>query len=292
MGDKERTRVILRSGIESSISNVVVRSRILTITTHKKQEIQIDETRVGFGWYIPMLDSDWTVVSKRKVSSTGKVNTTPAKIAARVIAAIQHQRNICSSDSILSKEQLDDLFVFTRLKLHETYSLLSRSSFTQLLFSNTELMNKLNCCNEIFCLGIGKFSSSMTSMYQLCLMMHLRKMMRLDYQQLNSTFSADSLNPPTEDNCVIDDIASISIFEPLFTDVDQRLCVSLNFTICNQNKMGMYSTDSVKRCLDNVSKGSLVLYFMPHCPYRLYVNVLWANWSEGLDRLCILGNRY
>ncbi len=29
---------------------------------------------------------------------------------------------------------------------------------------------------------------------------------------------------------------------------------------------------------------------VPHCPYWLYCNVLWANW-EHLDRVVILGNR-
>ncbi|CAM9571730.1 unnamed protein product [Discosporangium mesarthrocarpum] len=33
------------------------------------------------------------------------------------------------------------------------------------------------------------------------------------------------------------------------------------------------------------------LFFMPHCPMRLYSNLLWANWtSEALGCLVILGN--
>lgn len=35
-----------------------------------------------------------------------------------------------------------------------------------------------------------------------------------------------------------------------------------------------------------------VLFYMPHCPQRLYSNVLWANWTpQALARLLILGNR-
>jgi hypothetical protein len=34
------------------------------------------------------------------------------------------------------------------------------------------------------------------------------------------------------------------------------------------------------------------LFFMPHCPYRLYSNILWANWGEQLGNITILGNRY
>ncbi|CAM9467424.1 unnamed protein product [Hapterophycus canaliculatus] len=34
------------------------------------------------------------------------------------------------------------------------------------------------------------------------------------------------------------------------------------------------------------------LFFMPHCPQRLYSNVLWANWSSrALGSIIILGNK-
>jgi hypothetical protein len=32
-------------------------------------------------------------------------------------------------------------------------------------------------------------------------------------------------------------------------------------------------------------------FFMPHCPMRLYSNLLWANWGDGLKDLVIIGNR-
>lgn len=35
------------------------------------------------------------------------------------------------------------------------------------------------------------------------------------------------------------------------------------------------------------------LFFMPHCPRRLYSNLLWANWApDALPRLVVAGNRY
>jgi hypothetical protein len=35
------------------------------------------------------------------------------------------------------------------------------------------------------------------------------------------------------------------------------------------------------------------VFFMPHCPFRLYSNVLWANWSpEALTRCCVVGNSF
>ena len=34
-------------------------------------------------------------------------------------------------------------------------------------------------------------------------------------------------------------------------------------------------------------------FYMPHCPLRMYSNLLWANWGEdSLQRLVILGNTF
>lgn len=38
-------------------------------------------------------------------------------------------------------------------------------------------------------------------------------------------------------------------------------------------------------------KRSMTFYFMPHCPYRLYCNLLWENW-DILDKMCIFGNSF
>jgi hypothetical protein len=38
--------------------------------------------------------------------------------------------------------------------------------------------------------------------------------------------------------------------------------------------------------------GSKALFFMPHCPRRLYSNLLWANWRpRALSSLAVAGNR-
>jgi len=37
------------------------------------------------------------------------------------------------------------------------------------------------------------------------------------------------------------------------------------------------------------AEGVPTLFFLPHCPRKLYDNVLWANWSE-LDSITIVGN--
>jgi len=41
------------------------------------------------------------------------------------------------------------------------------------------------------------------------------------------------------------------------------------------------------------SKLSGTIFFMPHCPFRLYSNVLWANWApEYLIDCLVVGNSF
>jgi isopenicillin-N epimerase len=37
---------------------------------------------------------------------------------------------------------------------------------------------------------------------------------------------------------------------------------------------------------------SRTLFYMPHCPYRLYSHVLWANWGFNLGKITIVGNSF
>ena len=53
-----------------------------------------------------------------------------------------------------------------------------------------------------------------------------------------------------------------------------------------ENKRGKYRFTA-----ESNSNSGCTLYFMPHCPYRLYCNILWENW-DILDNILILGNRY
>lgn len=79
------------------------------------------------------------------------------------------------------------------------------------------------------------------------------------------------------------------VFDPVMTETDKGILNALGCSI-PPNEKG-------KRCCgvvgeDNSAVGSPrartrampTLFFMPHCPYRLYSNLLWANWSsEGKD---------
>ncbi len=74
--------------------------------------------------------------------------------------------------------------------------------------------------------------------------------------------------------------SSRSIFDPVISDTDRKVYNLLQIPVLSENTKGKHSID----------KSENTLFFLPHCPYRLYCNVLWANW-ENLNHLYILGNR-
>jgi hypothetical protein len=72
-----------------------------------------------------------------------------------------------------------------------------------------------------------------------------------------------------------------SVFDPVFTENEKAVCTSLGMRVSDVNLMGYHRAVETGR----------TLFFMPHCPYRLYGNVLWTNW-DILPNIFILGNRY
>lgn len=69
-------------------------------------------------------------------------------------------------------------------------------------------------------------------------------------------------------------------FDPVSTAAEQKIAAKLGLIVLNQNDEGRR----------RVSERTL--FFMPHCPMSLYINVLQANWGPNLARVSILGNRY
>ncbi len=97
------------------------------------------------------------------------------------------------------------------------------------------------------------------------------------------------------------------------TQVDRRLLASLGLTVLAHDDAGkrLLAGDDGDGGLEEGSssggnsssdggggggsKGErrgMVLFFMPHCPRRLYSNLLWANWRpRALPSLVVAGNR-
>jgi hypothetical protein len=73
--------------------------------------------------------------------------------------------------------------------------------------------------------------------------------------------------------------ASRGIFDPMTTAGDRAVYEELHLRVLTENTKGKQKV------------AGKVLFFLPHCPYRLYCNLVWANW-ENLSDVHIFGNRY
>ena len=74
------------------------------------------------------------------------------------------------------------------------------------------------------------------------------------------------------------------VFDPVMTALGRDVLEALGMSIITANEQG-------KRAASLEATGC-TLFCMPHCPMRLYSNVLWANWTTHLSRVIILGNSF
>ena len=88
-------------------------------------------------------------------------------------------------------------------------------------------------------------------------------------------------------------IVKMVYFEPLMTQLERVLLEDVfHVEIIRHNERGKRSittstTETCKAITDNDRPDKIMsstLFYMPHCPMRLYGNVLWSNWFP--DALC------
>lgn len=106
--------------------------------------------------------------------------------------------------------------------------------------------------DSILCYGLGNFTSSSISRYQLAVLLLLK-----DYFHVN-----------------------VYIYDPIFTENEVNFLIKFNIKIIEQNEAGF-------RKIDNIT-----LVFLPHCPTKLINNLLWSNWNRQLSKCIVLGNSF
>jgi hypothetical protein len=131
---------------------------------------------------------------------------------------------------------------------------------------------------EIIALGVGNIISSRTSMLQFALLLSFR-------DHISSLHEKDRFL-----------LHKVAIFDPVMTSTEILLCGY--YTLCHitENKKGEYrsfawdTTNITTTTSEQLSSSRRTVFFAPHCPYRLYCNLLWAN-ADLLDTVLIIGNR-
>lgn len=128
---------------------------------------------------------------------------------------------------------------------------------------------------DVVILGVGKFTESYNALLQLALSIHLfREITRLvvmTHDTVSCVETAEGTKVKVE----------AWIYDPVMTPEETRLCRDVL-------KLGVFMDNTAGKIQNR--KGNRTLFYMPHCPYQLYCNVLWANWFD-LEHVLIVGNR-
>jgi hypothetical protein len=132
----------------------------------------------------------------------------------------------------------------------------------------------------IVSLGIGQFSKSPSALLQLAIAICLGEELKL--MTIGNNNNSDINN--NSNSCS----SNSYIFDPMFTENEKYVCKRLGFIVSEENKRGKHNVK-----LSGKSDELIVntLFFMPHCPYRLYCNLLWENWLH-LNHIVIFGNSF
>ena len=202
---------------------------------------------------------DWTFVGKKAKSTTSSGKKQQKSTGRDSSVQPRNKKNMKDNQHHHDEEKPTRTDVEYQQMITVACESLMRTDFCTLMFES--LFLHLNNCHTIIGLGLGSFVSSSSSLLQLAFTLSLRdECIRLLSPEGNiKTFST-------------------TVFDPMFSSLERRLCESLHLFVSVDNKKGMHH-----------AHGSTI-FFMPHCPYRLYCNLLWENW-DNLDHVFIIGNR-
>lgn len=105
---------------------------------------------------------------------------------------------------------------------------------------------------DIVCYGIGQFSDSVASRFQLALLLVLKDCFK----------------------------SKVSLYDPVLSPEEKEIIELLDCLAIETNEEG-------KRKVDRDT-----LFFVPHCPKQLVNNLLWKNWGKSLSQCIIIGNSF
>jgi SRR1 len=134
---------------------------------------------------------------------------------------------------------------------------------------------------ELVCYGIGSMTavarSSNNAKYQLALALCLRDAL---------CAGRNSDEAQMQQQC------ATSVYDPVMTSLDDAVLKALQITVLDKNEQGKRSVASAASSSSSSSSSNMTVFLMPHCPMRLYSNVLWSNWGANLSKMIVIGNSF
>ena len=194
----------------------------------------------------------------------------------------KHKNNIIQGSNNLSepkeREHIRKAILQCMSSLEQQYQ--SGKGFAYNLFHALKEATRVECVGdecrpsinltEIVVYGIGNFSGELHSapMLQLAAALLLRRLAR---KMPNSSFLLDQQLTP------------IFYYEPCMIPVEKELLEEVfQVHVLESNEMGKLPVSNMRQQFKSFSNenDSHTLFFMPHCPMRLYCNVIWSHWDH------------
>jgi hypothetical protein len=231
--------------------------------------------------------SEWTVVP---TLSSGKNDTKNHRKTRRknhylqqqkqrqAVSSLSSSRNSNRSNIVVDDDDTSTTLEEIETKIQSCYKELRSESnlwsAVQDILKEIHQGRQFSC---IVCYGIGNFGTSTSNgpIWQLSLALLMRDCLIEQYSKQNH--DSDSNNV---------DVVSMEYYEPIMTEKEEILLKKLNVNVLTKNERGQRSVDDD----DNNNNNGRVLFFMPHCPLKLYTNLLHTNWGDQLYRVVIFGN--
>jgi hypothetical protein len=150
---------------------------------------------------------------------------------------------------------------------HSSIALTINASMTEFLESHTSTdknTKALLSFSQFIALGIGSISQSVNSQWQFALFLCL-----------------GGFQKRSDDEAPV----QLTCFDPSMNSMDISICNHFGIRVLTENQKGLLSQESF-----SVTNERTLIY-MPHCPYRLYCNVLWSFWNK-LTQMLLIGNSF
>lgn len=224
--------------------------------------------------------SEWTVVSSGKSKSKGKAGPSANRkqsnkqwqldgamaLAGSDSSAVD--ANVVNESEVVHIVDLVDKYRqgFDGQPIGDTMKLTFRQFLQSRSLANpeNEAAASMVSFSQIIALGIGSIARSANAQLQFGLLLFLRDLCH-------------------KETSTCDGNVAVTCFDPSMTATDVEICRRVGIAVMTDNTKGFLSLTT--------QHGECTLVYMPHCPYRLYCNVLWSLWPQ-LSTVCLVGNSF
>lgn len=239
--------------------------------------------------------SEWTTVVKKRRRHQLRSSKSGGARRQQELKAAGHSGQVVEVPMAPANES--DVAAL-RLRVDKVIASVERLQFTSILRSALLDDGLEGTWGELVCYGVGSLATSAKARVQFALAEILRR--ELQFGSTCCLETARTGSPDEARKCSAKEDAPEEVavpsspngprvadgnawyFDPVISPLEDAVWVSYGWQRIEKNEEGKRRACGDTRSGNGSpvrSRGSI--FFMPHCPFRLYSNVLWANWTTS-----------